>query len=136
MKISNRRTRRCVGLWLCLLCSGVGSVQAASVMRWQDTQGQWHFSDPGTAPPAAQPVQPSRNGNFVKSRVVRIPPVSQPKRSRAVLQTAPSRRLSPGVEAQQRRQRCEDWSERLRFKAFNNDERLSYEHECVAGVRW
>lgn len=122
-------------LFAIVICWGmVSSALATEVYRWQDAQGTWHFGDQATAQMSSTKTEQVdvKLHNAVKTRVVKLTPLKETFLSRRSGRTT----MTIGQREQKLKQHCEQWSERMRFKAFNQQERQQYDQECVAAIKW
>jgi negative regulator of replication initiation len=125
---------KALGLLL-LLISMIQSVAANELYRWQDEKGQWHFGDSASASLRSDVKvvhTTSETANFIKTTK------SKNLNKKAVKMTknlSQSKRIAAHSKAD-KQQQCDKLRDTLRFKAFHNEERDYYDHECINKVKW
>ena len=125
---------KALGLLLPLI-SMIQSVAANELYRWQDEKGQWHFGDSASAslkPDVKVVYTSSETANFIKT-------TKSKSLSKKAVKTAKNLSQSKRIAAHSKtdkQQQCDKLRDTLRFKAFHNEERDYYDHECINKVKW
>lgn len=136
------------GLLLLGLCCG--HLSAAEVLRWQDSQGQWHFGGPEAAAENAEPVvmaPPSRGLDMKLDMKLDDAVVTSPARRgkrkaverRLEEPAAEDRKTSRKRQPQTQKEFCEQWRERLRKSRLglrDHEAQDAYGRECILSVHW
>ena len=105
----------------------------ASLYRWQDANGQWHFGDAASS--HSQPAQAvdlaAETQNVVKTKKLKL---AKPKVQAASKNKKSSRKKAESLA--DKKARCEQKRDELRFQAFRTEERNQYDRECVSAMKW
>lgn len=111
------------------------SVQAsdASVYRWQDANGHWHFGDAASShSQAAQVVDlPAETQNVVKTKKLKSIKVKEQATSKKTKIS-----LKKTESLADKKARCDKKRDELRFQALRYEDRNQYDRECVSAMKW
>lgn len=109
------------------------SSDESGLYRWQDANGQWHFGDAASS--HSQPAQavdlPSETQNIVKTKKLKL---AKPKAQAVSKNKKSSRKKTESLA--DKKARCEQKRDELRFQAFRYEERNQYDRECVSAMKW
>lgn len=121
---------------LMMMCLGVAlNAYSQALYRWQDAQGQWHFSDAANnTGQASTPVELSPSTqNIVKTPKLKTP---KPPKTKATTHKKTTNTQKNTETLAQKKARCDKKRDELRFKAFRHEERNQYDHECISEMKW
>jgi negative regulator of replication initiation len=110
-------------------------VAANELYRWQDEKGQWHFGDSASASLKSDVEivhTAPETANFIKTKTRKSVSRKAVKKAKNLIQT---KRVAAHSKAD-KQQQCDKLRDTLRFKAFHNEERDYYDHECINKVKW